>query len=89
MIKKHARKKLDPIEREEYFKYIHDKECNDFLRGKVMRDGVPGFNQLYEAIQKYHNIKHNYIASSKGCSKTYNKYVFEGINQETSISDPF
>jgi hypothetical protein len=56
MIKRHSGKKLDPLELEEYYEYIFQKDHQALITDRNWR-GMPSFNTLGDIIQKYHYIK--------------------------------
>ena len=50
IIKKHAGKKLDPIELEEYFHYKHDQDKKYLTSGKHGYIGIPSSSTISQVI---------------------------------------
>eukprot|EP00347_Sterkiella_histriomuscorum_P004491 403360262 len=87
LVKKHANKKLDPLETEQYYKFIQDQELKQFWTGKQWGD-IPSYTTLQNIMQKYHNLKLFCMTSFQACSG-YNPAVFLGPEDECGQMDPF
>jgi hypothetical protein len=63
LIKKHAGKKLDALEMEEYYFFKNEIDHRYLTSGKIGWDGIPSFNTLFNVIHEYHMIKKHCITS--------------------------
>jgi hypothetical protein len=78
MVKKHAGRRLDAVEAEEYFFDKFDKEHNKLVKERNY-EGVPSHAQIISAIRKYHVFKKSCLMSFYDCQgNRHNKYAFEG-----------
>lgn len=63
LLKKHAGKKLDPIETEEYYSHQFQKENYYLTSGRHGFEGIPSSSTISSIVVQYHTIKKNCLMS--------------------------
>lgn len=88
LTKRHAGRKLNALEAQEYYKDVFDREL-EWLKVQGNWNGIPGRGQLGKVILMYHDQKNAHIQSHRSCSMSYNKAIFSGAADECGSIDMF
>lgn len=89
MKKKKLKKKLDPVEIEEYFHWKHEESLK-YLKESRNFEGVPSAGTCIECIRAYHRLKKGCLASFMDCQgNRYNDQAYGGVADECGDEHPF